>query len=350
MVSKTSVYISYERYLLKMLYLQAKLLAIFSLVYDRSKNKLVKRPLYIEVIHCICIYGTIFGLMTAVSFLSDSLWIEIAGRNLVLFFAEVINGSIVLLAVFATFTKNFINRESISRLAGMMVLLNVKYFRDPPSDIQRNLFLRLILKHILTTSIVTVHSIITLINFKSIGLESILLWLCGLIVTSTLETVIIMFYGSVVYLTKYYEMLNDKLQRVISETQNLVHLKLTPFEIMAKSCDISDRLDELGHLYKKVFRAHDGLVDLYQLQILAIILSAYVNNVVMAFNAYSERNVDRGNFYLLVSCTILQYFDVVLIIDVCQSNISTATNARKVVSKYPFVGFDERLDRSVSFL
>lgn len=352
MPSTNSFYSSYLRIILRSLYFQAKILSIFCMNYDRTQNKLFRRKLYVDLIHSFIVYGTCLALLISIGSLSKNVWSQLSNYNYVLVVAEMFNGFTVIFAVAAIFVTNFIHREKISRLAGMMVFLDFTHFSNPNSKVLKRVFIKLFSKQVVTTLLILEHSLIFMFRLKEVGVLSFMFWMCGLLVGTILETVIILFYGTIVYLTKYYEILNERLTKVIREAENLVHLK--PFAIITKSCELSDRLDELGHLYKKVFEAHDGLVDLYQLQILAIILSTYVNNVVMAFNAYSHfknRNIDDGgnfHFYVMASCALLHYLDIILMIDVCHCNISTATNARNTVSKYELVGLDERLDRSVS--
>lgn len=334
-----------------MLYMQAKVLGIFCLYYDRSQKKLLKRKTYIDLLHASFIYGLFVALMIVIGNSPSEVWENFTKDKYVLSVAEMFNATTVTLGVAAIFITNFLYREKISRLAGMMVYMNINFFQNPKIEVTKRVFYKLFWKQVVGFLLVIDHSFMFILQYKKLGMLSIVFWMMGLLVGTILETVIILFYGTTVYLTKYYEILNEQLKNVIRETENLVHLK--PFAIMAKSCELSDRLDELGQMYKKVFEAHDGLVDLYQLQILAIILATYVNNVVMAFNAYSQLLDDDngGNlyFYVLATCALLHYLDIILMIDVCHCNISTATNARNTVSKYKLVGLDERLDRSVSF-
>lgn len=352
MLRTNGFYTKFLNITLRLLYWQAKVLGIFSLRYDRTKRKLVRSKPFVDLTHSLLIYGTIVLLMVIIGSYSEETWIKFVKGSYFLSVVQGFNVCTVLVTLTAIFITNFVHREKITRLAGLIVFLDWKYFKNPKAALEKRVFLKLFGKQVITTLIYIAHSVDYVIRIKDIGKLSLWFWIVGILVGSILETVIHLFYGTTAYLTKYHEILNDKLADVIRESKSLVKWKA--FTIMAKSCELCDRLDELGHLYKKIFEAHDGLVDLYQHQVLAIILSTYVNNVVMAFNAYSlfkPRDIDEGgnfHFYVIALCALLHYLDIVLMIDVCHCHISTATNARNAVSKYEPTGLDERLDRSVS--
>ncbi|KAL5292094.1 hypothetical protein ACFFRR_011100, partial [Megaselia abdita] len=148
----------------------------------------------------------------------------------------------------------------------------------------------------------------------------------GFLTYNILETSVSLVFFVIVVITKFYGVLNTKLKEVLMDINKGNISKST-----------SQKIQILSSLYNKVYNVQRCSFRLFEFEILMILITTYLNNIVVAFNVYSyavSPEIMKAEFWFLFIAMIFTFLDLFIIFLACQDNIDTSMIARSLLKGF----------------
>lgn len=339
---KRTRYYGYTQTLFAIVYFQAKCMGVINFKYD-VKSNVVKRSTF-SFWYGIGLFCVLCGLtvtLTCMSFPNHGQWDDIHGKNRILLLISSFNILIFTISVTYIFLNNIMFIDDYLKLANSLTFLNIKYFQLPSEAAQKKLFYYCLLKYLSTLSF---NVMMMIPFFYSKNLMFILYRLTSVMIFNIMETSLSLIFMTILIITKFYRLLNIHLKTLLEDI-NRSHR-------MAGLSYLKNKIDELSCVYKEVHGIHKFSFKITQIQVWAILVTGYINNIVRAYQLYNywwTENANPLNRFLMILSLTIHCFDLYIFIQACDENVEAWKNSRRILSGFTVgQGVDLQLERSVS--
>lgn len=164
------------------------------------------------------------------------------------------------------------------------------------------------------------------------------------------------FCTAVGFLCKFYETQNSRLNDLYRNYKLLVVVRRYKINggTFFESCgQLSDQIDEISALYGELYKLHELLKTIYEIQVISGMVSTFLSNVSYCFASYTLINAATVNWVAFFTYGIITaglVLDGYLASGVCERNCILWMEARDLLGKFCILeSMDCRLDQSVSW-
>lgn len=154
---------------------------------------------------------------------------------------------------------------------------------------------------------------------------------------------------AVAFISKLWKVTNIRLMRIFTEYKSLKVSGLNK----EKCAFLSDELDELLVLYRKLFELHNNLRCLYQLQVTGWVVTNFFNNVSVAFTAYTYFFGDKFHWAPMAvfgGLTVACFLDSFITWCICESHLRFYRESKDILGIFSELrSLDVRFDETVEY-
>lgn len=313
----------YSIILFRVVHNHSKLSGSINVTFNKAKYKVETSKrlhwygIFIHVLLLSC-FSVVF-IATAITGTFD--WNETFENNQVLLVTYSVNGVFIIAALILNFTFNHIFLDTFLDIGNALVSMNFEFFEDPSASTQKKLFLECLTKYFLEIVFMIFHSMFFFSN--DVSKLRFFRFIFSFLAFNILETSVSLIYFVIVVITKFYRVLNGKLNEVFID---IILGKTSTYTIK--------RIKKLSDLYSKVYDVHRFSFQLFKFGILVFLATTYINNISMAFNVYSLASSPKFyqlEFWSLLVATVLTFVDLFVVFLACEDNVQTSLVARTML-------------------
>ncbi|KAL5273542.1 hypothetical protein ACFFRR_000341 [Megaselia abdita] len=330
----------------------ACVLGLCPLVYDRKRH--VLRLSMTRSWLGLAIYGTAIALLIPLGYIASKRMemVEMAIKDFASII-EAINGNIKVLSSIVSLVIFFKNRNNFAHCFNEILKLNRTTFKvyDKDAKIEKWFLWMILTKMAVGTLIAIVNTGMFFINFRKRSLIILGIFFCQCGTFAFQQFSVYFFYIAVGFVCKFYKMTNTQLFEVYEQYKTIS--KLDKLKGMTKEtcCVLSDRIDEIGTLYKDLFYLHNFLKQVYDVQVLSILTTSFCTNVSFSFATYtlfSGETINTKAITIYVGATVLSFIDTYLTSAVCAANAMFFKEAKHILGVFASIkSLDIRFDRTI---